>query len=151
MSSARKNFLKQYNTLIKFFLSLLGLGAACGIASCEYGPPPVEYGVPHASFIVNGTVESMEDGQKIPDIKVIMGYDTGYTDTDGKFRVMQDEFPEDQTFLLEFRDIDGTSHGEFQELDTVVDFTDPQFTGGTGSWDQGSTEKELNVKLKAGK
>ena len=113
-----------------------------------YGDPVVVHGTPVATFKVNGDVKSESTSNVIPNIRVVMGYDTTYTDESGNYQISNEEFPENQTFLLEFKDIDGESNGEFQPLDTIVEFIDPEFSGGTGSWDNGETEKEVNVNLK---
>jgi putative lipoprotein (rSAM/lipoprotein system) len=78
-----------------------------------------------------------------------MGYDTAFTDEAGQYQVANMEFPKDQAFQLEFKDMDGEINGDYQPLDTIVEFIDPVFSGGGASgWDQGETEMEVNVKLK---
>jgi putative lipoprotein (rSAM/lipoprotein system) len=77
-----------------------------------------------------------------------MGTDTAFTDEQGSYQVRAIDFPKDQAFLVDFKDIDGETNGEYEPLDTIVEFIDPEFTGGSGAWDQGETEKEVNVKLK---
>ncbi|MFH0757508.1 MAG: radical SAM-associated putative lipoprotein [Bacteroidota bacterium] len=144
----KRLLLKKYNTLITCLLSILGFGAACSLNGCEYGPLPVEYGTPHATFKVNGSVRSEVTSGNLPNIRVVMGEDTAYTDEQGNYQVGTMDFPQDQTFLLEFNDIDGEANGAYQPLDTIADFIDPDFAGGTGGWDQGEVEKEINVRLK---
>ena len=137
----RTGFLKQFNALIGLLLSLLGFGAVCSLNSCEYGTP-------YAAFIVRGNVKSSGTSSNLPGIQVIMRNDTTYTDTSGNYRVEIAAFPDDQTSLVEFRDTDGKKNGEHHSLDTIVDFHDPDFTGGSDTWDKGETGKELHVKLK---
>jgi len=144
----KRTLLKKYNTLLSFLLSILGFGAASSFSGCEYGSPMYEYGTPHATFRVNGNVKSEVTSDNLPYIRVVMGTDTAFTDELGNYLVKSIDFPKDQTFLVEFKDIDGTLNGEYQPLDTIVEFTDPEFTGGSGGWDWGETEKEINVKLK---
>jgi putative lipoprotein (rSAM/lipoprotein system) len=144
----KRALLKKYNTLISFLLSILGFGAACSLGSCEYGLPPVEYGTPHATFIVKGIVKAEVTSNNLPSIRVVMGEDTAFTDESGNYQVKNIEFPKDQTFMVEFKDIDGETNGEYQPLDMIVEFIDPEFSGGSGGWDSGETEKEINVKLK---
>lgn len=148
MKKIETSLFKKYNALISFLLSILGFGAACSLSSCEYGTPAVEYGTPYATFKVKGGVKSEVTSNSIPNIRVVMGYDTTYTDESGNYQVENTDFPDDQTFLVEFKDIDGVTNGKYQPLDTIVEFIDPEFSGGTGSWDSGETEKEVNVKLK---
>lgn len=143
----KRALLKKYNTLISFMLSILGFGAVCSLSSCEYGSPMVEYGTPFATFIIKGSVKSEVTSNNLPYIRVVMGADTAFSDESGNYQVENIDFPLDQTFLVEFKDIDGETNGEYQPLDTIVEFVDPEFSGGSGGWDSGETEKEINVKL----
>lgn len=134
--------------MIGLLLSILGFGAACSLGSCEYGTI-AEYGTPHATFKVKGSVTSETTTDNLPNIRVVMGEDTSYTDGSGNYLVQNIEFPKDQVFLVEFNDVDGEANGAYEPLDTIVEFVNPEFTGGGQSgWDQGETEKEINVKLK---
>lgn len=144
----KTSIFKRFNGLISFLLSILGFGAACSLSSCEYGTPAVEYGTPYATFKVKGNVQSEMTSDSIPNIRVVMGYDTTFTDESGNYQISNTDFPDDQTFLVEYKDIDGETNGDYQPLDTIVEFVDPEFSGGTGNWDSGETEKEVNVKLK---
>jgi putative lipoprotein (rSAM/lipoprotein system) len=148
MNKLKAFVFKKSNALISILLSMLGFGAACSLNSCEYGTMFVEYGTPHATFIVNGNVKSDNTSSDLPNIRVVMDYDTSYTDASGNYQVKNIEFPHDQVFLLEMKDIDGEANGEYQALDTIVEFISPKFSGGSDGWDQGETEKEINVKLK---
>ncbi len=142
----KTRYLKAYNKLISYLLALLGVSIACSNGCAMYGTP-AEYGTPNATFKVLGKVTT-EQSIAIPNIKVVLDYDTAFTDNQGNYLVETINFPTNQTFSIQFKDIDSTLNGEFQQLDTVVEFTDPQFTGGTGNWNKGETEKEFNVKLK---
>ena len=148
MKKVKIRFFKSYNSLISILLTILGFSAACDHSADEYGTPIAEYGTPHATFIVKGQVQSETDSKSISNIQVIMNLDTSYTDSNGKYVVESSNFPQSQTYLLKFKDIDGAANQEFNDLDTIVEFKDPQFTGGTGNWDAGETVKEINVKMK---
>jgi putative lipoprotein (rSAM/lipoprotein system) len=139
--------LRSSNRVLSFLLFVLGFSAACSEVACEYGAP-VEYGAPHATFIVKGHVKSSQSEDPIPAIRIIMGYDTSYTDQNGNYQAENNAFPTDQSFLLEFSDVDGPQNGLYENLDTTVEFTDPQFTDGNGEWDSGKTEKELEIRLR---
>lgn len=141
MKKIKTSLFKRYSTLTSFLLSILGFGAACSLSGCEYGTP-------FATFKVKGNVKSEVTSNAIPNIRVVMEYDTTFTDESGNYQISNTEFPYDQTFLVEFKDIDGETNGEYQPLDTIVEFNDPEFSGGTDNWDSGETEKEVNVKLK---
>lgn len=134
--------------MISFLLSVLGFGTASTIGSCAYGTPVVEYGTPYATFKVIGQVQSETNSNTLPSIRVVMGEDTTFTDASGNYQVENMDFPKGQVFLVEFEDIDGVSNGEYQPLDTIVEFTNPVFSGGSGGWDSGETDKEINVRLK---
>ncbi len=131
--------LKTYNVIIAGLLSILGFASSCDSKD--------EYGTPSAKFIVNGKVKSDTD-QPIENIRVIMQSDTSYTNNDGSYQV-EDKwgFPTDQTYNIKFQDIDGETNGEFSDLDTIVEFKDPKFSGGDGDWYSGETSKEFDVKL----
>jgi putative lipoprotein (rSAM/lipoprotein system) len=140
--------LTNYNYVIAFLLSLLGVGGACTMGGCEYGSPAEEYGTPTATFKVTGTVAS-ESNVKIPNIRVVMQFDTAYTDAQGKYNVEVMEFPTDQSFLVKYEDADGTANGSFQSKDSTVVFQNPHFVNGDGHWNQGETSKVVDVKLKS--
>ena len=148
MKKIQTSLFKRYNTLISFLLSVLGFGVACSLSSCEYGTPAVEYGTPFANFKVKGNVKSEVTSNPILNIRVVMGHDTTFTDESGNYQVENTDFPDDQTFLVEFNDVDGETNGEYQPLDTIVNFIDPEYSGGSDTWYNGETEKEINVKLK---
>ena len=143
MKKARTKLLKSYSALIVAIMALLGFAP-----SCDSIGPQAMYGVPSATFIVNGKVTSSETNQEIENIKIKMNRDSTKTDSEGYYQIKTGSFPsEQQTFDIEFLDIDSTENGEFQNLDTIVEFKDPHFTGGDGNWNQGETSKEFNIKL----
>ncbi|NOZ46491.1 MAG: hypothetical protein GXO79_06875 [Chlorobi bacterium] len=131
----------KYNRIITLFISLLGFSTACIQTACEYGSPS-------ADFIINGIVQSEDSSQVIPNIKVVSGYDSTYSDYEGKYLLNIESFPNNQTFLLKFTDIDKQENRQFETLDTLVEFTDPVFSGGDRNWYSGETKKVLNIKLK---
>lgn len=149
MKRIKLSLLKKYNGVISVLLTLLGFTTACEQGVDEYGTPAVEYGVPVATFIVKGTVKSETIDNPISNIRVVLNYDTVYTDNEGNYEVKNSDFPEDQSYTLEFKDIDGATNGNYQSLDTIVDFIDPQFTGDEDNWNVGEVEKEVNIKLKS--
>jgi putative lipoprotein (rSAM/lipoprotein system) len=131
--------LKIYSAAIVFILASLGV-----TTSCE---PAVEYGVPFAKFIVNGTVTSSDSLKDIEGIRVVMEGDTTTTDYQGNYQVIcADASVSSQTFDIYFQDIDGTVNGDFTNLDTTVEFINPQFVNGNG-WYEGEATEEFNIKL----
>jgi putative lipoprotein (rSAM/lipoprotein system) len=108
----------------------------------------VEYGTPNAKFIVNGTVTSAETEEPIRNIRVIMKYDTAFTDNEGNYEVTdKGAFPTDQTYSIQFQDFDIESNGSFNDKDTVVEFKNPEFSHGDGHWYEGETTREFDIKL----
>jgi putative lipoprotein (rSAM/lipoprotein system) len=150
MKIIRNRFLTSYNVILTALMALLGFATSCE----RFGG--TEYGVPHASFIVKGKIVSAEGNSPVPNIKVRMQIDSlsmqtdsAYSDSKGNYQVVDEfGFPISHSYSIKFTDIDGTANGEFQTLDTVVEFKDPVYKGGDGNWDSGETKKEFNIVLK---
>ena len=140
MSIIKNRYLRFYNAIIVALLACLGF-------SCSNDPVD-EYGTPSAKFIVNGNVSSEESNEPVRNIRVVMQNDTAYTDQEGNYQVADNwGFPADQTYIIKFTDIDNELNGAYQSIDTVVEFNDPEFTGGDGNWYSGETTKILDIKL----
>lgn len=150
MKIIRKNFFTGYNVIITALMALLGFSTACERFLGS------EYGTPHARFILKGKITSADNNNPVPNIRVTMQFDTlskqgdtTYSDSNGNYQAVDEfGFPISRSYSIKFADIDGTANGEFQNLDTVVEFKDPVFTGGDSHWDNGKTQKEFNVALK---
>jgi putative lipoprotein (rSAM/lipoprotein system) len=139
MKRIRKILLSNYSILLSITLGLLGISTGCG--GSEYGPPVAEYGAPIAKFIVYGKIESDSTADKIQNIRVDLLSDTTFSDIEGNYNIQAEAYPQDQTFNIHFCDIDDSLNGNYQDLDTIITFQNPQFTNS-------ETTKELNVKLK---
>lgn len=139
-------FFRTYSTILALLLTLLGFTQS----SCAklYGSPIAEYGTPSAKFIVIGKVESSGTNQPIKNILVYMSGDSTFTDSTGRYQLHSGGFPNSQTFPIRFHDVDGILQGEYTNLDTIVEFKDPQFTNGDGHWYYGETSKEFDIQLK---
>ena len=135
-----KTFLIQYNNLLLLLIGLLGFSVAC----TKVGPE--EYGTPSADFIVNGVIEN-QAGQLIPNIKVVMSYDSTNTNADGTFSLKNRNFPAKQTLILKIRDIDGAINGSYQDKDTTIVFDNNTYANGDGHWYRGKVEKSVVIKL----
>ncbi len=143
MQKLKVRFLKGYNLLLSLLLALLG---------CTGEEPACEYGMPHASFVLKGTVRSKTTAQPVAGIQVTVTNSaqascSAVSAGTGKFEVTIEDFPADQAFPVKFTDADGTANGIFLSKDTIAEFNDPVFTGGDHDWYDGKTEKEFNVKL----
>ena len=115
----------------------------------DYEDFPVEYGMPHASYKIIGSV-SDESGNPIPGIDVLWKlWEESYkanTDSEGKFSMEVETFPS-ESVTLQFTDVDGEANGgEFESQEAQVSLTK---TGkGDGKWDEGEYSGEVNVVLK---
>lgn len=142
MKKAKIRIFKTYSAIIAALIALLGF-----TSSCEKLMPKAMYGTPTARYIVNGKVSSSSSGQEIENIKIKLRRDSTKTDQQGNYQIQTSEFPDGDIFKIEFIDADSIENGEYQNLDTIVEFKDPHFTGGDGDWDAGETSKEFNVQL----
>lgn len=156
MAPIQLKFLKSYNSLIALLLTILGFSSSCD-------PFKTEYGSPSADFIVRGKIESAANNNLIPDIIIEMRSikktedgqsfsrltETTFSDNIGNYTLTdKGASPMDQTYQIKFTDTDGALNGEYLPLDTTIVFQNPKFTNGDGSWYLGTTEEELNIKLK---
>ena len=74
--------------------------------------------------------------------------DTAISDADGKYQIIDNYgFPGDQRYDIYFLDLDGNENGNFTNLDTIVEFNDPQFVNGDGSWYEGEATQVFDVKM----
>ena len=139
MTVIKGTLLKTSNKIILGLIALLGFT----LTFCRK-----EYGCPSAKFIVYGKAESKDSVFPVKNIMVAMNGDTTFTSNEGQFMVIKNDYPPDDViFNLSFKDIDSTVNGEFKELDTIVEFINPQFVNGDGDWYEGEASKEFNVRL----
>ena len=141
MKFLKTTFFKSTNVIISFLLFVLGFSTSCDLIGIR-----AEYGSPHADFIINGSVKASETNQAIPNIKVKASWDSVYTDQSGNYEINIQSFPEDQDIQLLFIDTDGEANGDFQQLDTIIQFKNINFDK-EGTWYYGEVEKEFNVTL----
>lgn len=135
-----KNYLLyKENKILLIILGFLGFTSSC--------IPVAEYGVPSADYILNGNIKSSTTNTAIDHIQVIMNYDTSYTDASGNFSVTSNDFPDDITYDVYFNDIDSTENGSYTNKQISVQFYSADLTDGDGSWYEGSTSKNIDVKL----
>ena len=142
-------FNRWYNTILTVLLSMLGF------ESCDSGgDAPVEYGTPHADYIIKGMVTD-EAGTPIQGIKI-----TGpapmvssqlnqsvLTDASGAFKL--DEFMSIVGGIITAEDIDGDANGGEFKSDTLYISTLPatKISEGDG-WYMGKFEVNAAIKLK---
>ena len=134
-----------YEIIAGAILSLLGFNG------CDGGifVGPVEYGMPHATFAVKGTVKAEDTGEPVKGIKVkLRHYTEGMEDDNGNPRYTEVEMQSDQ---------DGKVDGSFGDLwpyydDLQITFEDVD-GGENGGWFAPDTIKvsDLNITLEEDK
>ncbi len=120
---------------------MLGAGSLGLLMAC-----PMKYGAPEdvAPLDIEGSVKSLDSAQTIPGIEVEVvnsfGNATSLSDLNGLFSMHADIDVYNQTLHLSFKDIDGSSNGSFQDLDTTLQITSAEIDAGE--------KKNINVQLK---
>jgi putative lipoprotein (rSAM/lipoprotein system) len=112
--------------------------------SCQHED---EYGTPMADFVLQGAVKSKTDLHALPDIKVTMLRDSNQTNVNGYYEVFLNDFPNPQTYLVRFHDLDTLHNGNFKDKDTNISFDGNNFQGGDGKWYEGTETKVMDVFL----
>ena len=139
--------------IIKFLLICLGFKSltACDV---EIWNVTAEYGTPYAEYEVKGRVSDAE-GAPVQGIRVSMGESqssyldsVAVTDAEGRFHVIHGTFPfRDNTFDIQFTDIDGEAGGGLFEEQTVT--VQAEMTEEGDGWDEGDyvVKEDVNVTL----
>ncbi|MDR1526164.1 MAG: radical SAM-associated putative lipoprotein [Dysgonamonadaceae bacterium] len=152
-------WLKLFDKVIVALLGVAGLLMGCNIVF----ETPAEYGMPHADFVLKGTVTSAATSQPVKNIQVVRpfweygygyegGYaaigDTVYTDENGKFAFEFDGLPT-MKYQLKLKDIDGQENGgQFVSKEIEGEFTKAdQEKKGNDRWYDGKFVKTRNVLL----
>ena len=134
---------KKENSLLFLLLGFIGVITSC---DDENNVEPL-YGTPSADFIINGSVKSTSAQLPIENIQVIMRNDTIYTNANGDFTINNNSTPQDTVYTIKLNDIDGSTHGSFQNKEMTVIFSGNNFAGGDGNWYHGKVEKDIEVSL----
>lgn len=144
-------FNRWYNAVLTVLLGLLGF-ESCDSPD-EYGPIPIEYGVPHINYIVRGVVTD-EVGNPIQGIQTKFVGDLNYidptkTDAKGNYQIQAMTYPGLKGCKLIVNDIDGEANGGEFLSDTIDVETLPkkELEKGDG-WNQGSYESTANIQMK---
>ncbi len=145
-----------YSRLVIVSVSFIGLLTGCEIIG---GGFVAMYGMPIASYKINGNIVDATSKQAIPNIQIstlmLQGTDTEsgfsldtiYSDINGKFVIEWKEVSIDLTFVLKTKDIDGQENGLYLEQEISIPFSESDLSGGDGSWDQGSAEKSITIEI----
>ena len=153
-------FNRWYNAVLTALLSMLGYSCSLDEPE-EYGPNILEYGCPHADYILKGTVTD-EAGTPIQGIKTSLkdvyqteketqffGIDSIQTNESGNYQLKYDGLPDGRTKLV-IEDIDGEANGgEFMSDTLDIDYNKAvKISEGDNHWYTGKFEVTTDVKLK---
>lgn len=142
MSFFHRFIYSKVNAFLLIIISFLGY------TSCRKGPAVAEYGCPTAEFIIKGKITASDNGKEIPGIKaVVKKRDSVYSNSNGYYELSLYDFPENQSYLVQFNDIDSSINGYYKDTAFTIELKNPSFTGGDGNWDNGKTEKIMNITL----
>ena len=154
-------FNRWYNAVLTALLSILGFSCSLDEPD-EYGSTPVEYGTPHADYILKGTVTD-EAGTPIKGIKTslkeiskddtgtyVFGIDSIQTNESGNYQLKNSGMPYDKRVKLVVEDIDGEANGgEFLNDTLDIDYGKAvEVEEGDHHWYDGKYEVTTDVRLK---
>lgn len=154
-------FNRWYNAVLTALLSMLGYGCSSTEEPLDMYGPPVEYGAPHAEFIIKGCVMD-ESGTPVQGIKTslktvfesnnihyALGVDSVQSDVSGHYQLKTTDRKSQYDKVI-VEDIDGEANGgEFLSDTLDVDYNKAVKTkDGDGKWSLGIYEIIQDVKLK---
>jgi putative lipoprotein (rSAM/lipoprotein system) len=122
----------------------LFLGSALGATGC----PIAEYGMPHASFDLSGTVVDDQTEAPVPAIEVDFDGTTTTSAADGGWTLqVESGFACGPECTISARDVDGEDNGAYDEAQQP--FTATQTAEGDGDWDDGAWEAhDIQIRMK---
>ena len=151
-----------YEIIAGAILSLLGFVSCGKNGEDPYQELTQEYGMPHAQYLIKGTVTSEEGAEPLEGIKVIVrhgitsegkikyheGPETS-SDADGKVETSYDEFPSDGIEIV-LEDVDGEENGGLFQKDTLrgSDVKIEKTKEGDNSWNFGTFTVAFTAKMK---
>ncbi|MCC8094470.1 MAG: radical SAM-associated putative lipoprotein [Tannerellaceae bacterium] len=144
------------NWVLAGILSLLGFSTS----SCEK-EIVIEYGAPHANYILKGKVTN-EAGHAIPDIRIDIQeehyynyYESSYQDratiqsnAEGKFEHKVHSSFVQGRYKLILTDTDGEKNGLYQKDSLQVRFEKEDRIEKGSRWFEGTFEKEISITMK---
>ena len=150
-------FNRWYNAVLTALLSMLGYGCSSTEEPLDMYGPPVEYGTPHADYIIKGRVMD-ESGTPVQGIKTSLrkvdkvrayGIDSVQTNVSGNYQLKHTGW-QNQYYKVIVEDIDGEANGgEFLSDTLDIDYDKAVKTkDGDGKWYHGIYEITQDVKLK---
>ena len=150
-------FNRWYNAVLTALLSMLGYGCSSTEEPLDMYGPPVEYGTPHADYIIKGRVMD-ESGTPVQGIKTSLrkvdkvrayGIDSVQTNASGNYQLKHTGW-QNQYYKVIAEDVDGEANGgEFLSDTLDIDYDKAVKTkDGDGKWYHGIYEITQDVKLK---
>ena len=154
-------FYRWYNAVLTALLSMLGYGCSSSEDPLDMYGTPVEYGAPHADYIVKGLVTdeadfpvqgiktSLKQVDKTEVGTITFGMDSIQTNETGSYELRYMGLPQTDIKLIA-EDVDGeVNGGEFLSDTLDIDFNKAvQTKEGDGRWYGGVYEVTQDVKLK---
>ncbi len=121
------------------------LGSTLGLAGCPF---TAEYGVPHASFDLDGVVVDDQSGEPVPGIEVAFDGHTATSGAGGGWSLSADNaFACGPDCTISARDVDGADNGTYAE--TTAEFTATKTGEGSDDWDYGAWEAhDIEIAMK---
>lgn len=153
-------FYRWYNAVLTALLSMLGYGCSSDEPDM-YGTPVAEYGVPYATYMVEGTVTD-EANNPIQGIKTsikgifpngdkvyVDAVDSVLSDASGKYQLRYRGMDRPEYKLI-VEDIDGEANGgEFLSDTLDIEYGKAvKVKNGDGAWNGGEYQIQQAVKLK---
>lgn len=127
-----------FSRIVCGILGALGVAPTLG---CSGG---AEYGMPHASYTIEGAV--VESGTSNPIRGIAVTFESGsgsagYSGADGAFRLGAISFPCGNGCVLEAKDVDGDENGG-AFLPATITLSPTQTGPGDGDWSLGAFEQK---------
>ena len=153
-----------YEIIAGAILSLFGFSGCEGIEDIIY--PKSEYGMPHATFAIKGSVKAEDTGNPVQGIKVKFRQKQQYdldengnprytefefsSDKDGKVEGSFVEWPDDSNIEFTFEDVDGAENGGWFAPDTLrgKDIKIELEEDKKSTWNKGTYHISFDEKLK---
>lgn len=125
--------------------TVLAVLVGCGDDTDTDTEPVAEYGMPMAHYDLSGRV--LQDGTEtgIEGMEVDFHGEEATTAADGSWSLSADTWSCDTACSITARDVDGDTHGAWQEA--TVDFTPTQVEEGDGGWDEGTWEASVDIEV----
>ncbi|MEG2317881.1 MAG: radical SAM-associated putative lipoprotein [Rikenellaceae bacterium] len=140
----KNQVLKTSNWVYALLIGILGFSQGC--SDSDDDEFMLEYGCPHADFVISGKVIDAAN-KPIKGIEVATPTANQKTDENGSYSLKYTTMPM-QAIEITYKDIDGVENGgEFKEEAKSIALTDTDFVGGD-SWYKGKVEKVIDAQLK---